>query len=278
MKALVTGSAGFIGAHVARVLSGTGYAVHGMDLADGNDCRKQLPQLDVRYDVAVHCAAAVVSPAAKAGPQAVLAANLEIDAAFFGWAAQTRPGRVIYFSSSCAYPLGLPPAPFRESQIDLCNPLWPDGLYGWAKLTGEQLASALAEDSIPTTVIRPFSVYGPGMAEGFAVRSFIKQAQAGPCIEIWGTGTQQRDYVHVTDVAATVAAAITEGIDGPVNVGTGHATTLTELVRMIRPDADIVLLPGKPEGPCYLVADPLRLRTFCPPKITLKEGLRGVPG
>jgi UDP-glucose 4-epimerase len=277
VKALLTGSAGFIGKHVAQALAAAGYAVTGIDLAEGHDCRRLLPGLVDSYDVAVHCAAAVVSPAAKAGSQAVLAANLEIDAAFFGWAAQARPGRVVYFSSSCAYPLGLPAAPFSESQIALRSPLWPDGLYGWAKLTGEHLASALADDGIPATVIRPFSVYGPGMADGFAVRSFIRQAQAGPRIEIWGTGTQQRDYVHVTDVAATVTAAIAESVDGPVNAGTGRATTLTELVRMIRPDADIILVPGKPEGPAYLVADATRLATFRPPQITLEDGLKGVP-
>ena len=278
MRVLLTGAAGFIGSAVAEAFDGTTARMTGVDPVHdpGCDVRRFAAEDDTRYDVAIHCAAAVVSTAEKATAGARVAENVEIDAAFFRWAARTRPGRVVYFSSSCAYPealTGEDGKPLREEDITLRAPEWPDGLYGWAKLTGELLAGELG---VPVTVMRPFSVYGPGMKPGFAVSSFTAQLAASPAVEIWGTGTQVRDYIHVSDVARAVVAAVAEGVDGPVNLGTGTGTSLPELARMIRPDATIRLEPGKMQGPERLVADVLRLSMFCPPRIGLEEGLAGL--
>jgi nucleoside-diphosphate-sugar epimerase len=204
---------------------------------------------------------------------------LEIDAALFQWAERVKPGRVVYFSSSCAYPAVLGTVAGRrlsEDDIDLHNPRWADGLYGWAKLTGELLAETTRAAGVPVSVVRPFSVYGPGVKEGFAVRGFLDQVRrrADP-IEVWGNHQQVRDYVHVTDVAAAVVAMIEQGIDGPVNLGTGIGTSLWELAAMTASAAgygpDIKTDHAMPAGYPYLVADPSLLREFCPPEIHLED-------
>ena len=186
------------------------------------------------YDVVVHAAAVVGGRKVVIGSPLDHAQNLEIDAALFEWARRTRPGRVIYFSSSCAYPVALARQKLYLQEDDISFPpgdgMMPDELYGWTKLTGEYLAVNARNAGIPVSVVRPFSVYGPGMADGFAVRGFGRQiAERADPIEIWGDAGQVRDFIHVSDVCRAILAMAREGIDGPVNLGTGRGTSLHNL-------------------------------------------------
>jgi nucleoside-diphosphate-sugar epimerase len=281
--ALVTGHLGFIGTHVAAAVADAGYKVTGLDIADGpaHDARNYFRSHAscIRYDLVVHCAAVVGGRKVMDWTPLDHAANLEIDAALFQWAARTKPGRVIYFSSSCAYPSAWWGKPFlHEPDIDLYHPQWPDKLYGWTKLTGELLAETVRGEGIPVSVVRPFSVYGPGMKEGFAVRGFLEQIQrrADP-VEVWGDAGQVRDYVHVSDVANAVVAMVEQGIDGPVNLGTGRGTSLAELVALMGKAAgyepQVKVNTALPAGVQSLVADATLLRSFCPPQVVLEDYL-----
>ena len=281
--ALVTGSAGFIGSHVAAALDGAGYSVLGIDLTGPHplDARDYFRSGAGRFDVVVHCAAVVGGRKVIDWNPAAHAVNLELDAALFGWAQRNLPGRVVYFSSSCAYPAALGRIAGRvlaEDDIDLARPRWPDGLYGWAKLTGELTAATV---DVPVTVVRPFSVYGPGVKEGFAVRGFCDQAQAraDPFI-IWGDATQVRDYIDVRDVAAAVGALIHAGVDGPVNLGTGTGMPLRDLAGRVCAAAgyapDIKVDGSMPAGYGSLVAGVTRLGEFFTPTRQLGDYLREV--
>jgi nucleoside-diphosphate-sugar epimerase len=283
MKALVTGHLGFIGGEVCRALDSAGYETYGMDVAGGLDIRQVLRHDEYRHDVVVHCAAVVGGRKVMDWTPVEHAANLAIDAELFRWAARVKPGRIVYFSSSCAYPVALGTAGqrLREADIDLHRPQWPDQLYGWTKLTGELLAQTVAGEGIPVTVVRPFSVYGPGMNDGFAVRGFAEQvARRADPVEIWGDDRQTRDYIHVRDVAAAVLAAVREGVDGPVNLGTGRATSLHDLAVMMAGIAgyqpQIKIAEDMPAGVPWLVANPARLRSFYEPRVSLETGLAEV--
>lgn len=275
--ALVTGHRGFIGRHVISALAAAGYVVSGLDVACGDpDARDWFRHDSKHFDVVVHCAATVAGVDQRNAPGHLV--NLEIDAALWQWAVRTRPGRVVYFSSSCAYPAAGPVRPLREDDIDLRNPRWPDGLYGYGKLTGEVMARTAAAEGIPVTVVRPFSVYGPpeAMRDGFAVKSFARQlaAHADP-VEVWGDAGQVRDLIHVTDVAAAVLALIDAGVDGPVNLGTGRGTSLTELIAILGRAAgyqpQVKVNEGKPAGVPSLIADVTRLHEVYSPAVTLKD-------
>ena len=286
MRALVTGSSGFIGGQVARVLGAAGYSVMAADIRDGFDVRYSMGDLICMpgyYDVVVHCAAVVGGRRVMDWTPVKHAANLAIDAALFQWAQTARPARLVYFSSSCAYPVALGQPGCRLSETDISWPplpgMMPDKLYGWAKLTGELLAATAAEAGLPVSIVRPFSVYGPGMNDGFAVSGFLEQvARRADPLEIWGDAGQVRDYIHVRDVARAVLAIITQGVDGPVNLGTGRATSLRALARMMLAAggqvAEIKVDPGMPAGVPSLVADTARLHGFHVPQISLEAGLR----
>jgi nucleoside-diphosphate-sugar epimerase len=282
--ALVTGHRGFIGSYTAAALRDAGYAITGVDLADGVDVCHDLYKLRASYDLVVHCAAVVGGRMVMDRHPIAHAANLQSDAAMFRWAAERRPGRVVYFSSSCAYPVAVTSGrawKLKENLLDLRYPMLADQLYGHAKMTGEMLAAELAADGVPTTVVRPFSVYGPGVREGFAVRGFAGQVRrkADP-VEIWGDAGQVRDFVHVADVAAGVLAMAREAIDGPVNLATGRGTSLAELAAMMAGIAgyspQVKVDTGLPAGLPSLVADASLLRSFCPPQVTLEDGLAEV--
>jgi len=292
VRALISGSAGFIGRHLVNAFTSAGYEVEKLDVLDPHnprDARDFFRSHSASYDVVVHAAAVVGGRKIVIGSPLDHAQNLEIDAALFEWARRTSPGRVVYFSSSCAYPIKLARqnAYLHEDVISFPsgNDMFPDELYGWTKLTGEFLAVTARNAGIPVSVVRPFSVYGPGVREGFAVRGFAEQVRkrADP-IEIWGDSRQVRDFIHVTDLCNAILVMVRDGIDGPVNLGTGFGTSLRALATIMADSAgyhpEIKVNTDKPAGIPRLVADTSRLHEFYIPQVTLGDFFaetKGVP-
>lgn len=296
-RALVTGHRGFIGRHIHAALVGHGWDVIGVDLADGHDAvdafRAGLPF----FDLVVHCAALVGGRKVIEGQQATLAArDLALDAALFEWAMRARPGRVVYFSSSAAYPFHLQTRDavahaesvhadtrLTEDDIDLDDPTGligvPDASYGWVKLTGERLANWVTEEAgIPVHVFRPFSGYGADQDPAYPFPAYIARAAAREApFDVWGDGQQRRDFIHVDDVVAAVLAAVEHDVRGPVNLGTGRATSFNDLARMAMDAAGYTTairhLDAEPVGAFHRVADPARLLDFYVPKVTVEEGV-----
>ena len=179
-------------------------------------------------------------------------------------------------------PLPSYPRDLREEDIDLNSPRMPDKVYGWAKLTGEMFAR---ESSIPVSVVRPFTVYGEGQDPVFPFANLIMQVKNyyDP-VTVWGSGNQVRDFIHVEDVANAIIIMAEQGIDGPVNLCTGIATSLNDLVAMITREARITSLLAnylpeiehldKTEGLPYRIGDPSKLHEFYVPGISLEEGIR----
>lgn len=286
-RALVTGHRGFIGRHIHTALDAHGWAVEGIDLAEGWDAVDLFrgdTNPDVgRPDLVVHCAALVGGRKVIEGQQATLAArDLALDAALFEWAMRARPGRIVYFSSSAAYPMNLQTSTairLQEDDIDPANPYEPDSSYGWVKLTGERLARwATEEADLTVHVFRPFSGYGHDQDPAYPFPAYIQRAanREAP-FDVWGTGDQCRDFIHVDDIVGAVLAAVEHDVRGPVNLGTGRATSFNELAGLVMDAAGystaIRHLEAEPVGAFYRVADPARLLEFYVPKVSLEEGI-----
>lgn len=283
--ALVTGSSGFVGRHIVKSLEDGGYRVSRVDIAHAApvDARHFFENSSTRFDVVIHAAAVVGGRAKIDGDPLALAVNLELDAAMFRWAARTKPRRVIYLSSSAAYPVKLQTqphsSPLREDDINLSYPSLPDQLYGWAKLTGEWLAKLARYNDVAVSVTRPFSGYGEDQSADYPFPSFAARAltHEDP-FTIWGSGDQVRDWIHIDDICAAIMAIITNGIDGPVNLGTGRGISMKELAMMMCREAGysprFSCLPGKPAGVLCRVADTSFLRSFYSPRISPEEGVK----
>lgn len=282
MKVLVTGAAGFLGRHFLAALDA--HDVHAVDIlsaagVDTVDARDLFRGSDVHYDLVVHCAA--VDPhrgAIAASPVAMGAGCMELDAGMWAWAARTRPGRVVYFSSCAAYPpRDATAGPMVETDIGDGTVVQPD-MYGQVKLVGERMARAYAQAGGAVTVVRPFSGYGEDQDTRWPFGAFVDRARRreNP-FTIWGSGDQVRDWVHVDDIVGAVLAAVREGVSGPVNIGTGRPTTLNELAEMVCQQAGYA--PqfehrlSAPTGPAYRVADTTRLNAFYTPTVSLEEGV-----
>jgi nucleoside-diphosphate-sugar epimerase len=292
--ALVTGHRGFVGRHMARALDDQGYHVLGCDIVDGWDARQLFRLDDRRFDLVVHCAAVVGGRTMIDGePLRLAAEDLSIDAEMFRWALRTRPGRIVAFSSSAAYPVWAQTAEAKltlpEHAIDPACLARPDATYGWVKLTLERLAAEANAEGIPTHVFRPFSGYGADQALDYPFPAIVKRALGHRAVEnllggrqpfeIWGDPGSARDWVHIDDVVGCVLAHIDADARGPVNICTGVATTFAKLVDLTfdllgQEVPEIVGNPDKPSGVFWRVGDPTLMQQVYEPKVLLTQGIR----
>jgi nucleoside-diphosphate-sugar epimerase len=300
VKVLITGHRGFVGRHMVAALSGRATEVVGVDLVDGNDCRDFFRTDDTRFDLVVHLAAIVGGRQTIEGQPLKVATDLAIDSDMFQWALRTRPGHVVYYSSSAAYPVELQEPhgcqegtfswhgssgdrligrKLTESDIDFQSLGRPDLTYGWAKLTGEMLAQHAEAEGLRVHVFRPFSGYGEDQDGSYPFGAFRDRARAkDDPFEIWGTGEQVRDFIHIDDVIAATLAAVEQDVPGPVNLCTGRATSFLELAESFMSAAGyrapIRLLIDKPTGVQYRVGEPTKMLSFYQPRVSLEDGIR----
>jgi nucleoside-diphosphate-sugar epimerase len=294
VRALITGNRGFLGRHFETELRARGWDVHGLDtkVTQSQDCRlffqqqARHPHFDwARYDLVVHCAAVVGGREMIERDPLKTAESLSIDAEMFRWAAIAKPGRVLYLSSSAAYPVTYQTGSMRVQLHE--DDIWgsdgliePDEVYGWSKVTGELLADRLRKAGVPVTVVRPFSGYGEDQDLTYpfpAIMDRVRKLEPGQVLHLW-CGDCVRDWIHVDDVVQGALAVVESGTESPVNLCTGRATSFVQLAQMaldaagkktyIRPD------PDAPQGVAYRVGDPNRMMLgYYTPKVSLEEGI-----
>jgi UDP-glucose 4-epimerase len=134
--------------------------------------------------------------------------------------------RFVFASSAAA--VGKSEMPVHERRP--ASPLSP---YGASKLAGEGYCSAYFHAyNIDTVALRFGNVYGPGSGHKTSVvAKFIRQATAGATLEIYGDGSQTRDFIYVDDLVEAIRlATLVEGVGGEVfQIATGAETTIGEL-------------------------------------------------
>jgi UDP-glucose 4-epimerase len=306
-RVLVTGGAGFIGSHVSDVFIANGWAVEIIDdLSSGK--RSNVPagatlhEVDVRspeasrivqhgtFDVIVHLAAqidvrrSVADPLFDASVNIVGSLNILESVRNSDRAKETR---VVFSSTGGAIYGDLAITPTVE-----ITPKEPDSPYAIAKLAVEHYLSYYTRiHGLETVVIRFGNVYGPRQdphGEAGVVAIFCGRVLENRPLTIYGDGTQTRDYVHVTDVAEAAFLVATAGLpaverldDRAFNIGTGSATSVVDLARVLLEaagaDVPIEFAPrraGELQDSCLSV-DKARDVLGWSPRITLEQGLAG---
>jgi len=285
MNILITGHKGFVGQEYVKYFTNQGHNITGVDIKEGNDCRDFFKSCDTRFDLIVHLAAIVGGRDTIENDPLAVATDLSIDAEFFNWAVRTKQGKIIYFSSSAAYPIHLQKKnsthKLKESDINLMDISSPDFTYGWAKLSGEYLAHFARQYGLKVYVFRPFSGYGERQDLDYPFPSFIKRViDRVEEFEIWGDGNQVRDFIHIEDIVEATIKAVELDIQEAINLGNGMPVSFNDLAETIfkiagwRPKGGIKHLTENPVGVMYRCSDNSKMLNFYTPKISLEEGIK----
>lgn len=298
-KYLVTGSAGFIGSALVQRLLDEGAEVVGVDcLTDAYDPREKearLAQLSARpgyshlridlaeTDLAEHLAGVgtIFHLAGRPGVRAsfelgplYIRDNIEATRRLLQAAVAARHvRRFVYASSSSVY--GNAPLPFCETQEP--DPISP---YGRTKLEAELLCLRADGPRLGTLALRYFTVYGPEQRPDMALRKFAQAALDGSPIEVYGDGTQSRDFTYVDDIVeATYRAGQVAATGLAINVGGGSRVAIREVLTMLGEitgrDLNVVYLEPEPGDIRHTVADLSRAAAYLQfkPRVGLRQGL-----
>ncbi len=228
MNVLITGTAGFIGFHVARRLLAEGHRVTGLDAFTPyydpalkrarNRILEQSPlftsieaQLENRdalaraFDIAepeivIHLAAQAGVRYALEDPEAYVSSNVVGSHNLLELARAARPRHLMLASTSSVYG-GNENQPFRED-----NPAdHPLSLYAATKKSMEAMSHSYAHlFDLPTTCFRFFTVYGPWGRPDMALFKFVAAGLAGEPIQLFGNGEMQRDFTYVEDLVSAI--------------------------------------------------------------------------
>tara|TARA_B110000046_G_C12929729_1_gene370903 strand:- start:16 stop:993 length:978 start_codon:yes stop_codon:yes gene_type:complete len=203
----------------------------GVELVIGDILDEKLALLVVKgVDVIVHLAANTgVGPSVN-DPRTDCYTNVLGTFNYLEAARQNKINRFVFASSGA--PAGEVEPPIHEEL-----PPHPVSPYGASKLAGEGYCSAYyGSFGIETVALRFGNVYGPGsIHKGSVVAKFIKHAIVGEVLEIFGDGSQTRDFVYIDDlIRAVVLAATQSEIGGEVfQIATSRETTVGEIAEQL---------------------------------------------
>jgi UDP-glucose 4-epimerase len=268
-KVLVTGAAGFLGAHLCERLRGEGCRLFGLDRSahrpNGAFAGYIVGELAdeaagalaaVEPDVIFHLAGAASVPDSVRDPARDFDSTIPGTARLLAAAAKAAaPPRLIYFSSAAVYgePGGLP--------IDEAAPIRPLSPYGAHKAACEALLEPYARiHGLPVSILRIFSAYGEGLRRQFfwevAERALAARGRGEREITLLGTGSESRDFVHAADIARAACLIAERGGEGTqvYNVAAGEETTIASaaarFLALLAPDLRFsfegVAVPGNP--------------------------------
>jgi nucleoside-diphosphate-sugar epimerase len=218
--------------------------------------------------------------------QAECSRNFILDGLVIDAAARAGVQNFVFASSGCVYPVGLQASTEREVRLaesDVGPPYHSDGLYGWAKLMAEQKLAALhKERGFPSVSCRFFTVYGERCPESHALSALVGRAflRQDP-FEIWGDGSQIRNWTYVLDITRGMILAGERLSDGQaINLGTEERISVLDAVALIMEmtghRAEIKPLLDRPTGPVNRVASGERAREILgwEPQMDFRSGLQ----
>ena len=292
-RVVVAGHRGMVGSAIVRRLGRE-------DCAVLTAARQELDLLDqaaVNAWMVEHRPQAVVIAAAKVGgimanntyPADFIYQNLVIETNLIHAAYKTGCEKLLFLGSSCIYPK-FADQPITEDAL-LTGPLEPTNeWYAVAKIAGIKLCQAYRKQhGCDFISAMPTNLYGPGdnfdLNSSHVLPALIRKAHeaklaGAPAMEIWGTGSPRREFLHVDDLAdACVMLLKSYSAEQHVNVGSGEDLTILEIAQIVKDavgfSGEIATDPGKPDGTPRKLMSAAKLRAMgWSPSIPLDRGIR----
>ena len=248
MKIYIAGHRGMVGSAVWRALDKLGYKNLIGKSRKELDLRNQAQVNDFfdreRPDVVIDAAAKVGGILANSAyPYPFLMENLQIQNNLIDGAHHHEVRKFIFLGSSCIYPK-LAPQPLREEYL-LTNSLEPTNeWYAIAKIAGVKACEAIRKQYNKDFVsLMPTNLYG--LHDNFdlksshvlpaMIRKFHEAKLNNESVELWGSGTPMREFLHVDDMAQAVVFAVENVLPEHLyNVGTGMDVTIKKLAQTIQ--------------------------------------------
>ncbi|MEM8853482.1 MAG: GDP-L-fucose synthase [Pseudomonadota bacterium] len=214
--------------------------------------------------------------------------NLEIELNLIRGAFEAGVERLVFLGSSCIYPK-LAPQPLTEDSL-LTGPLEPTNeWYAIAKIAGIKMGQALNRQHGTRYIsVMPTNLYGPGdnfdLQTSHVIPALMRKAHEAkmanaPHMEVWGSGTPKREFMHIDDCADAIVFA-SKHYDGyeHINIGVGHDVTIRELVETVKDvvgyHGELLFDRSKPDGTPRKLMNTSRLAGLgWSPTIDLRQGL-----
>ena len=244
MRVLVTGGAGFIGSHVAKILLDKGHKVVVLDNLTSSkketvDSRAELVVGDIKdtvqsrkalkgADAVIHMAGLIIVPESVKDPVKYCENNVVGTVSFLESMRAENVKKIIFSSSACVY--GNPAKlPIKEDA-----PVNPDNPYGASKASIEAfLQSYHAVFGFDVVILRYFNPYGPGEMhnpETHAIPNFIKATLAKRPIPMYWKGEQIRDFIYIEDLARAHVDVLNLSGFEIFNIGTEKGVKVKDVV------------------------------------------------
>jgi len=302
MKVLVTGAAGFIGSHLSEALIAQGADVIGIDCFSDYYARKQKERnleglrkhpgfqllendlADINLGKVLSDVDVVFHEAAQAGVRTswgkdfdvYIQANIRATQLLLEAAKSSRLDKFIFASSSSVYG-DCKRYPVVEDALP--NPISP---YGVTKLAAEHLSLLYQKAyGIPVVVLRYFTVYGPRQRPDMAFHKFIKSALMDESVEVYGDGSQTRDFTYISDAVAANIQAMQQGAPGRIyNIGGGSRISVKDVIATIEKvlgcKIQVNTTQAQKGDVSHTFADTVRAQEELgyAPKVNIEDGLR----
>ena len=266
-KIYIAGHKGMVGSAIWRSLKSEGYlnligeSSKSLDLRDKNQTFDFIEKH--KPDVIINAAALVGGILANDNyPYDFLIHNLLIQNNLITAAHENDINKLIFFGSSCIYPKKAP-QPLKEEYL-LTGPLEETNQwFAIAKISGVKLIEALRKQfNRDYVVIMPTNLYGPGDNYDLEkshvlpamMRKFLTAKRNNlPSVELWGTGSPKREFLHVDDLAkACIYTLQHETKNSLINIGTGEEISIKKLALLIKKitgfKGELIWNTKKPDG------------------------------
>lgn len=269
-KVLLLGGNGFVGRHLQRRLLNLGFEINVLDQAGQPILHKNIQFFPGKaadsylvnealkdVDWVIHLQSSILPANGINDDKGLVQSHLDSLSMLLDFMARAHVHRFIYFSSGGAVYGN--PACIPTPESEPCNPI---NIYGISKQQSEGLILDRINQGLHALIVRPSNAYG--MHQGHIhknglINTLFHAAKYGEAIQVFGDGSEQRDYIYIEDILNFVFLGLENEAQGVFNVGTEVGHSVEQIINLAQQitgkDIHVHYFPSRPENVKNIVLD-----------------------